>query len=276
MTTGQKILQCRKQKGLTQSQLAGLLGVTRQTVSRWESDSVFPETEKLVEMGRLFNVTVDYLLNYGNDGEIPAGGEAAAGGDRKQLNLSDVFKNGVYFEYKSKRTLFGLPLVHVNIGFGRTAKGIIAVGLAAKGIVSFGLVGVGVISFGLLSLGVLAFGTLSAGLFAAGAVCLGIIIAVGAISLGMFSLGALSVGLYATGAASYGYYVAIGDRAFGFIAIGGHFARGTYSAVADELYGLKDKIYEGFNELPKAFALFNGWSKSIFKGVLSGAVTLGG
>lgn len=270
MTTGQKILQCRKQKGLTQSQLASLLGVTRQAISRWESDSVFPETENLVEMSRLFNVTVDYLLNYENDGRVPLG----AG--QKPLNLSDFFKNGVYFEYISKRTLFGLPLVHVNIGLGRSAKGIIAVGLVAKGVISFGLLGFGVLSFGLLSLGVLAFGTLALGLFAAGAICLGVVIAAGAISVGMFSLGAVSVGLYATGALSYGYFVAIGDRAYGYIAIGGRYAQGTYSAVADGLYGLKDIIYGGFDGLPTAFALFNGWSKRIFEGVLNGVIVLGG
>lgn len=268
MTTGQKILQCRKQKGLTQSELAELLGVTRQTVSRWESDSVFPETENLVEMGRLFNVTVDYLLNYVNNGEVPP--------DAGHKNLSDIFNGGFYFEYKSKRTLFGLPLVHVNIGFGRTAKGILAVGLVAKGFISFGLLGLGFISFGLLSLGVLAFGTFALGLFAAGAICVGIVIAVGAISLGMFSLGALSFGLYASGAASYGYFVAIGDRACGFIAIGGRYAKGTYAAINDELYGLKDEIFDGFDRLPAAFALFNDWSKRIFEGVFSGAITLGG
>lgn len=270
MTTGQKILQCRKQKGLTQSQLAELLGVTRQAVSRWESDSVFPETENLVEMGRFFNVTVDYLLNYENDGKVPPGT------DHRKSDLSDIFKSGVYFEYRSKRTLFGLPLVHVNIGLGRTAKGIIAVGLVAKGIISVGLLGFGVIAFGLFSLGVFAFGTLALGLFSAGAICLGIVIAAGAISLGMFSLGALSAGLYATGAAAYGYFVAIGDSAVGFVAIGGHYAKGTYSAVADELHSFKDIIYGGFNELPAAFALFNDWSKGIFEGVLNGVITLGG
>ncbi len=270
MTTGQKILQCRKRKGLTQSQLAEMLGVTRQTVSRWESDSVFPETGNLVEMGRIFNVTVDYLLNYENDGEVPLDAE------QREPDLSAIFRNGIFFEYKSKRTLCGLPLVHVNIGFGRAAKGIIAVGLVAKGVISFGLLALGVVSFGLLSLGVLAFGTLALGLFASGAICVGIVIAAGAISVGMFSLGALSVGLYATGAVSYGYYVAIGDRAFGFIAIGGHYAKGTYAAVTDGLYGVKDKIHDGFHELPAAFALFNHWSKKLFEGVLNGVITLGG
>ena len=45
MTTGQKIAWGRKAKGMTQEQLAELLGVTRQSVSRWESDTVYPETE---------------------------------------------------------------------------------------------------------------------------------------------------------------------------------------------------------------------------------------
>ena len=44
MTTGQKIYECRKNAGLTQEELAEKLGVSRQAVSKWESDAAFPET----------------------------------------------------------------------------------------------------------------------------------------------------------------------------------------------------------------------------------------
>ena len=65
MTTGEKITKARKELGLTQEELAGKLGVTRQSVSRWESDLAFPETDKLVTMSKLFDCSVDYLLKYG-------------------------------------------------------------------------------------------------------------------------------------------------------------------------------------------------------------------
>ena len=48
MTTGEKIAKYRKEKGYTQESFGELLGVTRQSVSKWESDISFPETDKLI------------------------------------------------------------------------------------------------------------------------------------------------------------------------------------------------------------------------------------
>ena len=62
MTTGSKIADARKKHNMTQEQLAELLGVTRQSVSRWESDAVYPETEKMIKMAEIFSVDCDYLL----------------------------------------------------------------------------------------------------------------------------------------------------------------------------------------------------------------------
>lgn len=63
MTTGEKIATLRKGKNITQEQLAELLGVTRQSVSRWEMDLAFPETEKLIRLSKLFSCSIDFLLN---------------------------------------------------------------------------------------------------------------------------------------------------------------------------------------------------------------------
>lgn len=63
MTTGEKITKYRKEKGYTQESFGEALGVTRQAVSKWESDITFPETDKLIMMSKLFNCSVDYLLN---------------------------------------------------------------------------------------------------------------------------------------------------------------------------------------------------------------------
>ena len=52
MSTGTRIAQARKKQNLTQEQLAEQLGVTRQSVSRWESDAAYPETDKLVRLDR--------------------------------------------------------------------------------------------------------------------------------------------------------------------------------------------------------------------------------
>lgn len=62
MSIGSKLAQARKAANLTQEQLAERLGVTRQAVSRWESDAAYPETDKIVRMARMLNVSCDYLL----------------------------------------------------------------------------------------------------------------------------------------------------------------------------------------------------------------------
>lgn len=63
MTTGEKLAMLRRQKNLTQEQLAELLKVSRQSVSRWEMNQAFPETEKLILLSRIFSCSVDFLLN---------------------------------------------------------------------------------------------------------------------------------------------------------------------------------------------------------------------
>lgn len=74
MTTGEKIAALRKGKGITQEALAESLKVSRQSVSRWEMDAAFPETEKLIKLSRLLECSIDFLLN----GDIQKGSECDA------------------------------------------------------------------------------------------------------------------------------------------------------------------------------------------------------
>lgn len=62
MTLGEKITKQRKELNYTQEQLADILGVSRQSISKWESNIAFPETGKLIELGKLFDCSMDYLL----------------------------------------------------------------------------------------------------------------------------------------------------------------------------------------------------------------------
>jgi transcriptional regulator with XRE-family HTH domain len=52
----------RKEKNLSQEQLAEILGVSRQSVSKWESDGGYPETEKLLQLAEKLDVSLDTLL----------------------------------------------------------------------------------------------------------------------------------------------------------------------------------------------------------------------
>lgn len=62
MGFGEKLFKLRKEKGLSQEALAEKLNTTRQAVSKWENGQGFPETEKLIMIGNVFEVSLDYLL----------------------------------------------------------------------------------------------------------------------------------------------------------------------------------------------------------------------
>ena len=63
MTFGEKFQSLRKQSGLSQEQLASQLTISRQAISKWELDSSLPDTENIIQLSKLFNVSIDYLLN---------------------------------------------------------------------------------------------------------------------------------------------------------------------------------------------------------------------
>ena len=79
MTTGEKLAKLRREQNLTQEQLAELLGVSRQAISKWESGAAYPETEKLIRLGKLYHCSMDYLL-------MDDAGEPLAKENRRTVN----------------------------------------------------------------------------------------------------------------------------------------------------------------------------------------------
>lgn len=192
----EKLTELRKSRGWSQEQLGEAVGVSRQTVSKWELGLTTPEMEKLIELSDIFEISIDELV--GKREQAP---ETAAAEKHPQRYC---------YEYKSKASLFGLPLVHINVGSGvRRAKGIIAVGTVATGLVSLGAV----------SLGLLAFGALTAGLLAIGAFAFGGL-TVGGFSVGVVAIGGVAIGVYSIGGLALACNVALGGAAKGEIAIG--------------------------------------------------------
>ena len=63
MKLDEKLVHLRKEKGLTQLELAEAVNVSRQAVSKWESGGGMPSTENLRGLSELYGVPVDYLLN---------------------------------------------------------------------------------------------------------------------------------------------------------------------------------------------------------------------
>lgn len=69
MTVGNKIKTIRKKFGITQAELAEILNVSRQAITKWESDLGLPDTDNLKLLSKTFGITIDYLLD--NDSDLP-------------------------------------------------------------------------------------------------------------------------------------------------------------------------------------------------------------
>lgn len=243
MNLAEKLTIQRKKSGMSQEQLADRLGITRQSVSKWEAGSSIPEISKLVAMSEIFQVSLDYLLkDYldeesggfpagknlpGEDG-IDAGQKTAEESSRKwseenlriEKKVDELTRYIKGYRYTSKRKIAGIPLVSIcfsrRLGRDGIAKGIIAIGNMAIGVVSLGALSFGIFSFGALAIGVLAIGAFAAGLAAWGA-----------LAVGVFAFGATAVGIYSAGVAALGKEIAVGVSAMGETAIG-ETAKGTH------------------------------------------------
>lgn len=264
MNTGDKLAKLRKENNYTQEQLAEILGVSRQSISKWESGIMYPETDKLIRMSELFDCSLDYLLK---DSEEEKNKEEAAPEEKEDAQTPSLL-SGLFRERKSKTIVFGMPLWHIGknargfFAVGMKASGVFALGLKARGIFSMGLLSFGVISIGLVSLGLIASGMLAIGGFAAGAISAGIL-AIGAIAFGVVSMGAISTGGFAIGALATGKYFAIGDKASAMIAIGDTSASGTVYETVRYVNGLDaEKVRTLLDEIvPKWLS----WAKEIAK-----------
>ena len=63
MTFGEKLQKLRKVHGLSQEELASQITVSRQALSKWELGTAIPDTENVLQISRIFDVSLDYLLN---------------------------------------------------------------------------------------------------------------------------------------------------------------------------------------------------------------------
>lgn len=182
MEFSERLMILRKQAGLFQEQLADRLGVTRQSVSKWESGTALPELVKLISLSEIFGVSLDYLVkDYIEEPE--SAGEIGTDTVRLEQKVDDLtrYVKGSIYSYDSKIRIWGLPLVSIRLGFVRNqrlswenvARGVFAIGNAAIGVVSLGLVSMGLLSFGCITLGLLALGVIAMGVASLGVVALG-------------------------------------------------------------------------------------------------------
>ena len=90
MILADKISELRKKNGWSQEELAGQLGVSRQSVSKWESAASIPDLDKILKLSELFGVSTDYLLKDSKEPEEEVLAAAAPSGDYVQETDSAV------------------------------------------------------------------------------------------------------------------------------------------------------------------------------------------
>lgn len=128
-----------------------------------------------------------------------------------------ALRDAVGYEYRSRRKLFGVPLIHVATGVdlktgkGKQACGIVAIGHRAKGVVAIGTVAYGFFAFGAIGIGVLSFSSLAIGLFSLGGIAIGLVAGFGALAVAPIAMGALASGVYASGALAFGLHAVGGN-----------------------------------------------------------------
>ena len=107
MKIGNKLNQLRKLSGMTQEQLAEKIDMSRQTISKWESDSTSPDLESIVKISRIFHVSLDDLLKEGEAG--------VANKKDEQLTLEDLMKINLHNRKMTLLLIGGLIFVMVSV-----------------------------------------------------------------------------------------------------------------------------------------------------------------
>ncbi len=260
MNFAEHLMALRKQRGWSQEELGSQIGVTRQTVSKWEMGQSTPELEKLVELSRLFGMSIDRLVGLEAVEERHDPWE-------EPVRRTGARSYGIFYEYVSPVKVFSLPLVHIRLGYGpQVAKGIVAIGNLALGVVAIGSCSLGVISLGGL--------------------CFGLLLALGGVSFGLIALGGLAVGGFAAGGCAVGQWlaagggafsnylaigggawsrgVAIGGSAFGHIAVGTNEAQGTFSYLRAYGYHIEDV----WRTVKEAFPHMWSWVRDVIQWAL--------
>ena len=116
MSFGENLQRLRKEKGMSQERLAEILEVSRQAISKWESNTAYPETEKLIALSNLFDVSIDYLIK----GDEPNGAADCAEGSKDGTAVEEVHKDTMkdrivpVRQYRPLRTALAVILYAVS------------------------------------------------------------------------------------------------------------------------------------------------------------------
>ncbi|HRR75381.1 MAG TPA: helix-turn-helix transcriptional regulator [Ruminococcus sp.] len=112
MDFNNKLYELRKQKGLSQEELANRLNVSRQTISKWEVGDSTPDMEKLIAISDLFEISLDELVL----DKAPEPASAPAPEAPAKADLYTDIKEKVLTEDNKKRAKKGLKIAAIVLG----------------------------------------------------------------------------------------------------------------------------------------------------------------
>lgn len=113
MTIGEKIQRCRKEGKMSQEDLAARLGVSRQAVSKWELNESIPDTENVIQLGRIFGVSLDYVLKPEITEDKP--GDANHTVNNQAYMIDEEIKNNSEKRKVKKRFLYAGWIAYFSI-----------------------------------------------------------------------------------------------------------------------------------------------------------------
>lgn len=123
--TAKRLFEYRKANGFSQEELAEKIGVSRQAISKWERGESSPDTENLIALSRLYNVTIDEMINTENE---PVKAEKSTddkqhtmpndngedGTDSEPANAHVSFRNGIHIHDGKDKVDIGFNGIHIE------------------------------------------------------------------------------------------------------------------------------------------------------------------
>lgn len=109
-----KLQELRKGSGMSQEEFAELLGVSRQSVSKWESGKGYPEIDKLIFISNYFNTSLDLLLkdttDYGNSNPSLSGSKSTRGSKRSKKKTINLTKSQDTSDFNNQAVYMSDPM----------------------------------------------------------------------------------------------------------------------------------------------------------------------
>lgn len=105
MSLGEKLLKLRKKKGLSQEDVADILHVTRQTVSKWETDQSMPDFDKVVPICNLYEISTEELFH----------DEVSVSKNEENIHIEDTISQQNYHRKKALFTTVAVMLYILSV-----------------------------------------------------------------------------------------------------------------------------------------------------------------